>query len=115
MDSVREFNVNIKREISAKEVAAAAVSAASDALKNFFEFLVYIAEYALSAAYRAVKSEKAAYIMGKYKKVIIGASAGVTLFAIIGVIGGMEAGFISFAVGVPVFIGLSVAFKLLSA
>lgn len=113
MDSVREFNVNIKREVSAKEVAAVAAHEAFEAVKTFFEFLLYIAEYAVSAAYRAVKSEKFAYIIGKYKKTVIGVSAGFAIFAAIGIVGGMEAGLISFAVGVPVSVCLILAFRVL--
>lgn len=113
MDSVREFNVNIKREVSVKEVAAVAAHGTLEAVKTFFEFLLYIAEYAISAVYRAVKSEKAAYIIGKYKKVVIGVSAGFILFAAIGIAGGMEAGLISFGIGFPLSIGLFLSFRLL--
>ena len=113
MDSVREFNVNIKREVSMKETAALVLHGTCEAVKTFFEFLLYMAEYAISAVYRAVKSEKAAYIIGKYKKVVIGVSAGFVLFAAIGIIGGMEAGLISFGIGVPVSAGLILAFRLL--
>ncbi|MBQ7699425.1 MAG: hypothetical protein IJT49_03670 [Clostridia bacterium] len=113
MDSVREFNVNIKREVSVKEIAAVIAHESFEAVKTFFEFLLYIAEYAISAVYRAVKSEKAAYIIGKYKRVVLGVSAGFVLFAAIGIIGGMEAGLISLGVGAPVAAGLILAFRLL--
>ena len=113
MDSVREFNVNIKREVRTKETAEIVVRAAFEAVKTFFEFLLYITEYAISALYRAVKSEKAAYIIGKYKKVIIGVSAGFVLFAAVGIVGGMEAGLISLGIGLPVTLGLISAFRIL--
>ena len=113
MDSVREFNVNIKREIKTKEAAEIVVSGAFEAIKTFFEFLLYITEYAISAVYHTVRSEKAAYIIGKYKKVVIGVSAGFVLFAAVGIVGGMEAGLISFAIGLPLTLGLIFAFKIL--
>ena len=113
MDSVRDFNVNIKREVSVKETAAVIAHESFEAVKTFFEFLLYIAEYAVSAVYRAVKSKKAAYIIGKYKNVVLGFSAGFVIFAAIGIIGGMEAGLISLGIGAPIAAGLILAFRLL--
>lgn len=114
MDSVRDFTINQRREVSAAEAAKAAVAGAVSAVKTFFAFLLYAAEYAISGVYRALKSEKAAYILGRYKKVVLGVSAGFVLFVIVGIVGGMEAGFISLAIGAPVAVGLSFVFKFLS-
>jgi hypothetical protein len=114
MDSVREFSINNKREYSAKEAAKEVLTAVLEGVKTFFQFLLYVTEYAVSAAYRAVRSEKLAYVLGRYKKIMLGVSAGVTVFALIGVIGGMEAGLISFAIGVPVSLALAFAFRYLS-
>ena len=113
MDSVREINVNIKREVSVVQTAAVIAHESFEAVKTFFEFLLYIAEYAVSEIYRAIKSEKAAYIIGKYKKVVLVFSAGFVIFAAIGIIGGMEAGLISLGIGTPVAAGLILAFRLL--
>ena len=87
---------------------------AIEAVKTFFEFLLYITEYAVSAVYRAVSSKQALYFLGKYKKVILGVSAGIAVFAAIGIAGGMEAGLISLGIGTPLTLGLLFAFKLLS-
>ena len=114
MDSVREFSINTKREVSAKEAVKAVLAVACGGVRTFLEFLLYVAEYAISAVYRAVKSEKLVYVLARYKKIIIGVSAGFAVFALVGVIGGMEAGLISFAVGVPAAVGLGFAFKYLS-
>lgn len=114
MDSVKDFNINVRREVSAAEVIKAVITGAASAVKTFFAFLLYAAEYAVSGIYRALKSEKAAYVLGRYKKVMIGVSAGFVLFVIVGIVGGMEAGLISLAVGFPAAIGLSFVFKFLS-
>ena len=115
MDSVRNINVKAKEQISAKQLSKELAADMAEAAKTFLQFLLYVAAYALDAVYRAVKSEAAAYFIGKYKKVLIGAAAMISVFVLIGVIGGMEAGMISFGVGVPVSAGLVAAFKLLSS
>jgi len=114
MDSVRDFSINTKREVSAAEVAKEVLVIALGGVRTFFQFLLYVAEYAVSAVYRAVKSEKLVYVLCRYKKMILGVSAGFAVFALIGIVGGMEAGLISFAVGVPVSVALAFAFKYLS-
>ena len=114
MDSARDFNINVRREASAAETAKEVFAVACGGVKTFLEFLLYVAEYAVSAVYRAVKSEKLVYVLSRYKKIMIGVTAGFAIFALVGIIGGMEAGLISFAVGVPVSAGLAVAFKYLS-
>ena len=113
MDSVREININVRKKVSTAEVVKEVMYCAAEAVKTFFLFLLYITEYAISAVYRAVSSKKAVYVLGKYKAVIIGISAGFAIFAAVGIVGGMEAGLISFGIGVPVTVGLVAAFKLL--
>ena len=114
MDSARDFDINVRRQVSFTETAAAVAAETAEALKCFFEFLLYITEYAISEAYRAIRSEKAAYLLGRYKKAVLGGAAFVAVFAAIGIAGGVEAGLVSAAIGVPVFIALCVAFRFLS-
>lgn len=113
MDSVREININVKKKAVTADVVKEAAVCAAEAVKTFFQFLLYMTEYAISAAYRFVSSKQAAYVIGKYKKAIIGVSAGIAVFAAVGIVGGMEAGLISFGVGVPLAAGLFIAFRLL--
>ncbi len=113
MDSVRNINVKAKEQISAKQLSKELAADMAEAAKTFLQFLLYAAAYALDAVYRAVKSEAAAYFIGKYKKVLIGVSAVFVLFAAIGIAGGMEAGLISFGIGFPLSIGLFLLFRLL--
>ncbi len=113
MDSIRNpisINVREKERITAGEV----MSALGEVLGSFFAFILYIAEYAVSSVYRFFASEKASYLLGRYKKVVCGISALFAVFAAVGVIGGMEAGLVSLAVGAPVFLILCGAVKLLS-
>lgn len=115
MDGVRDFNIIEKREVRTSDAAKEAAVMTLKAIKTFVEFLIYVTEYAVSSVYRAVRSEKAAYYIGKYKKTVIGISAGFVIFAAIGLIGGMEAGLISLGIGTPVTVALFIAFKLLSS
>ena len=114
MDSVREFSINTKKEVSAADAAKEVLTIAFCGIRTFLQFLLYAAEYAISAVYRAVKSEKLVYFLCRYKKIILGVSAGFAIFALVGIVGGMEAGLISFAIGVPVSVALAFAFKFLS-
>lgn len=113
MDSIRN-PVNMRtaerERVSTRDVLAALGEAAATVLS----FLLYITEYAVSSVYRFFASEKAAYVLGRYKKVICGVSALLAVFIAVGVIGGMETGLISLAAGAPLFLLLCGAVKLLS-
>ena len=113
MDSVRNITgINAKQapKVTVKDVAEQLGSAAL----TFFRLLFYITEYAISSVYRFFASEKAAYLAGRYKKFLGGAGALALIFVAVGIIGGMEAGLISLAVGAPVFLIICGAVKLLS-
>ena len=107
MDSVRNIpGIKTKRTtVTAKDVAEQLGSAAL----TFFKLLFYITEYAISSVYRFFASEKAAYLAGRYKKILCGAGALALIFVAVGIIGGMEA----LAVGAPLFLIICGAVKLL--
>lgn len=112
MDSVRNITaVDVRRApvMTVKDVA----EQAGEAARSLFQLLFYIFEYAVSAAYRFFSSEKAAYVLGRYKRAVCGISALVFVFAFIGIVGGMEAGLISLAVGAPVCLLICGAVRLL--
>ena len=113
MDSIRE-PVSIKTAERERIGAKEALQLVGEAALCALQFLLYIAEYAISSVYHFFASEKAAYLLASYKKVICGAAALISVFIAVGIIGGMEAGLISLAVGAPLFLILCGAFKLLS-
>ena len=113
MDSCREINT-VKTNKTAKREAALSLSDVLASAGLLIGFLFYCAGSLADRAVRSVRSGRFAYFMGLRRRVIYGVGAGIAVFALIGAVGGIEAGLISLAVGTPLCIALAVLIKLLA-
>jgi hypothetical protein len=113
MDSCREIS-KIKTEKTAVREALPTFTDVIASVGLLFMFAAYLIGATVNRAVRFVRSGKFAYFMGLRRRTVYGVCAGVAAFALIGAIGGIEAGVISLAVGLPLCLGLALAVKLLT-
>lgn len=115
MDNCRELvNIRVKENRDLKKEVKETVYGIASASVAVLEFIVYVLGYALNGVYRFFRSERAAYVFAAHKKIVCGVAGLTSVFAIAGIVGGIEAGFISLAIGVPVCILLALVIKLVA-
>ncbi|MBQ3869543.1 MAG: hypothetical protein II777_03260 [Clostridia bacterium] len=113
MDSCKDIKIVRTGKVSKRE----ALDTVKDVIASvglLFAFIAYFIGSVVSKACRSVRSGRFAYMMGLRRKALFGIGAGVAAFALIGLIGGIEAGLISLAVGVPLCFALIIAVRLLT-
>lgn len=113
MDSCRELRT-VKTSRPALKDASQTLSDVLAASALLFGFIFYFIGSLADRAVRSVRTGRFAYFAGLHRRTVFGVGAGIAVFALIGAIGGMEAGLISLAVGAPLCLGLAVLIKLLA-
>ena len=111
MDSCREiktYKTNVKTEKRSSVTLTDVLASAA----MIFGFIAYFFGAVADKAWRAVRTGSFAYFMGLHRRAVCGVGAGIALFTLIGIVGGIEAGLISLAIGTPLCLGLALAVKL---
>ena len=111
MDSCREiktYKTNGRTEKRASETLSDVLASAA----MLFGFLFYFIGSVADKAARAVRTGSFAYFMGLHRRAVCGIGAGIAIFTLIGIVGGIEAGLISLAIGTPLCLGLALAVKI---
>lgn len=113
MDSCKRNDRATVNEITVP-TATEVISAAVGAVASFGAFIVYIISYGITSLLNFLASDRAVYIIEKCGRVFRGISISLGFYIVIGVVGGLEAGLISFAVGVPLCLILFACINIIS-